>query len=212
MLRDDAVNLIALQLGNRTDLNATIITAMQLVQDTELEATGVLMPWFLLTESASTVLAAGEARVALPNDFILEDEDWGLGIEDENGVIKWLRKEDYDVLQATYGDGTGKPKYYSLNGSYFYMFPKNPDADEVIHMRYYARADNITSGNIENAWLKHAPDAVMAYTGFYIADRILQNAELASKFAAAKQAAFVRLVTHNESRMHANRQYRMGDE
>lgn len=211
MLRDDAVNMIALQLGNRTDLNDKIITVMQLVQDTELEATGVLMPWFLLTEDASTVLAAGESRVAIPTDFLLEDEDWGVGIEDENGYVDWLKKGDYDDLAVGYKDVTGVPKQYSLNGSYFYLFPLDPNADHVIHMRYYAKADNITSNNIENVWLKYAPDAVIAYTGFYLADRVLQNTELANKFAAAKQAAFVRLVTHNESRMHANRHYRMGD-
>lgn len=211
MLRDDAVQMIALQLGNRTDLDAQIVTVMQLVQETELEATGVLTPWFLLTEDSFVTLAPGTSRVAVPTDFIIEDEDWGLGIEDTNGVTKWLQKQDYDDLQQTFGNSSGMPKYYSLNGGYFYLFPVEADSYVTVRMRYYAHAQNITSANLENAWLQYAPDAVIAYTGFYIADRILQNTELAERFARAKQAAFVRLVTLDEARKHTNRQYQMGD-
>ncbi len=212
MLRDDAVRLIAQQLGNRRDLDSTIITTMQLVQETELEENGVLTPWFLLTEGASATIAALQTRVALPSDFIIEDEAWALGVEQTDGTVKWLKKDNYDDLYQTYKDTTGEPQYYSLNGGYFYLFPVRADSAMTVKMRYYAKAENITSANIENAWLKHAPDAVIAYTGFYIADRILQNSELASKFAAAKQAAFVRLVTLEEARAHTNRSYSMGDQ
>jgi hypothetical protein len=212
MQRDDAVAQIALQLGNRTDLNSAIITTMQLVIETELESNGVLTPWFLLTEDSSTVLPLNERRVEIPTDFLLEAEDWGLGIENEDGEILWLKKDDYDILVERYLNIVGRPQRYALVGKYYYCFPYNPDSAHVLRMRYYAKAPSVVTGNIENAWLKYAPDAVIAYTGFYLADRVLQNSELAAKFNAAKQAALVRLVTHEESRNHTNRRYQMGDD
>jgi hypothetical protein len=211
MLRDEAVSLIALQLGNRTDLNTTIVQVMQLVQDTELEQTGVMLPWFLLSEDSTTTIAPGVRRVALPNDFILEDEDWGLGRENDNGDVVWLEKCDYDVLLQKFRECAGPLQAYSINGGYYYLFPVNNDAAEVLHMRYYAKAESVADSNIENAWLKHAPDALIAFTGYYLAARVLQNMELASIFQAAKQAAFVRLANLNEARLHTNHRYQMGE-
>ena len=209
MLRDEAISLIALQLGNRTDLNATILTVLQHVQETILEGDARNLPWFLLKEDSTTTVPTGATRVALPTDFLLEEEDWCLARENADRSLTILEKDDYDFLLNKWSTASGTVEAYSLNGDYFYLFPAMA-ADQVLHMRYLGRDASLGTGNIQNNWLKYAADLLIAKTGEYIASRVLQNVELAARFQNDAVQAANRLYTLNEARQHAGRNYIMG--
>src|SRR5688500_991451 len=101
VLRDAAVSLIANRLGRRTDLDADIVSEMQLVQQAKLEGDAAVRPWFLLTETLTLTLAAGAETIALPADFLDEAEGFPLAFEDTTidptSADRWvaLAKDDY---------------------------------------------------------------------------------------------------------------------
>lgn len=209
MLRSEAVALIAARLGNRTDLNNSIITEMKLMQST-LEA-GEFIPWFLLTEFSEILGSAGEERIPLPTDFICEYEHGTLWIYDANDTEdpwKELTKDDYDALKAA-KTGSARPTHYALVGLNFRVLPV-PNAAYTYKMIYYANAQELSS-DIENAWLKYAADWLITETGAKIAPYLAMG-EAAASFKTDALIAKNRVFKLHEARQHANREYKRGDE
>ena len=205
MLRDAAVSLIALRLGNRTDLNDQIIAEMQLVQET-LERSP-LMPFFLLTEMATAQTVTDIERVALPTDFLQEYEAGALWYYAASGDTLWTplikrALEDFKGAELT----SGAPQYYAVTGEYFRIAPI-ADAAYDIKMLYYAQAD-VLDTNIENGWLKYAAEWIIAETGTRIAAYI-QNDKMISVFMQNAQTAKDAFWRYNEERKHSNQDYRM---
>jgi|SRR5687768_738546 len=211
MTRDEAIALLKYRLGNRTDLDARILLEMVYAQEYKLEGTGAFLPWFLETELATITTIAGEERILLPDDFLGEVEDQALWLYDEDSATPWteLRKNDYDYLRVKY-PATGLPKQYALLGDYFALFPV-PDDSYTIKMRYYAKDDSLASDNIENKWLKHAGDLLIAETGLIMAGHIF-NTDLQAQFEKDASVARQRLYTKHEARRHSNRTYGMGED
>jgi hypothetical protein len=211
MLRDEVVTLLGYRLGSRTDLNDRIIAEMAYVQTFNLEGTGAFLPWFLETEIATITTIADEERTVLPDDFLAEVEDQALWLYDEDSAAPWteLRKNDYDYLRVKY-PVAGLPKQYALIGDYFALFPV-PDDSYTIKMRYYAKDESLASENIENKWLKHAADLVLAETGAVMAQHLM-NFDLVAKFQQDAAIARQRLYTKHEARRHSNRTYSMGED
>jgi hypothetical protein len=205
MLRDTAVNLIARRLGNRTDLNDSIIAELQFVQ--ELLENREYLPWFLLSELASTSTVADEERLALPSDFLMEYEQGALWYYSASSETKWtpLVKRPIEDLKGAF-DSSGAPQYYALANGYFRLGPV-PDAVYNIKMLYYKRDEGLDT-NIENNWLKYAPALMVAMTGVQVATYI-QNERMIQVFAAALQRAEVEFYNALEARKHANMDYQM---
>lgn len=209
MIRSEAVALIAARLGNRTDLNNSIITEMKLMQST-LEA-GEFTPWFLLTEFSTITGSPGEERIPVPADFILEYEHGTLWIYDASDTAdpwKELTKDDYDALKAA-KTGSTRPTSYALVGQNFRVLPV-PDAAYTYKMIYYANAQALSS-DIENAWLKYAADWLITETGAKMAP-YLGMGEAAATFRADALIAKNRVLKLHEAREHANREYKRGDD
>jgi len=213
MLRDAAVDLLMLRLGNRTDtaMRDKIIAEMAQVITTKLEGEFPL-PWFLLTRDATLVTVADTETVAVPTNFLGEWEDGGLARIDANGKEVKLVRDDYATIRDR-KDGSGTPDYYDLVGDNYYL-RDIPDAVISLVVWYFATAVSIAgtygdAANVENGWLKHASDLVLAETGLVIAGQYLQSKEMVAGFAAQAAAARARLDTKITEREESNKQRHM---
>lgn len=205
MLRDAVVSLIKGRLArwNDTVLTNHIITELQMAQiRAEQKAT---LPWFLLTESSYTTTTAGEERIEVPADFLREAEEDALWLEDAEGTWRELRKGDYSSLRPRYPE-SGKPVTYALVGNYFRLFPVPDSAGYTAHMIYYAK-DATLETNVENKWLSHAPEILIADAGHIIASRYVRNDSAAMEFKADYARAYDELRVANQARLDANRIY-----
>ena len=210
MLRDDLITLLGQRLGNRTDLDSRMQSELLMLQSVTLEETGAFTPWFLETEIATQACTAGDERLPLPTDFLAEMEEQSLWLYDVNTspYMLEMQKDSYDVMVQRFPIA-GKPRRYALTASYFLLKP-TPDIVYTFKMRYYARDTALTT-NIENKWLLHAPDLVLAELGAVMAKHI-QNPAMEASFRADAQAARSRLYVKHEARAHNGRTYSMGED
>ena len=208
MTRDEVVKIINLRLGNRR-MDETILLEMAFVQRSVLERRAWL-PWFLESELASASTQAGERRVALPPDFLMEIEEESLWLETSEGELIELEKTDYDRGLRTF-PGSGQPVAYALASGYFQFFPK-PDAAYALQMRYYAQGENIAAANVEVGWLLHAADLVAAEVGAVIAEQHLQNQALATSLRGAAFQAQKVLEHRHAAMQEINRNRLIGGE
>lgn len=212
MKRDDAVAIIKGRCSNRKgeDLDPQIVAEMQ-VQQIELE-TALVLPWFLLSEIATANTIAHEERLELPDLFIREPEEetalWYYKASDTDNPRKALTKDAYDKLVQQF-PGEGEPKAYALVGPYFRLKP-TPDKAYPIQMIYYKKDLPLTN-NIENAWLKNAPDLLIAKTGCVIAGEYLKDMDAFALFSKQLDSASTRYATLWEARDHVGRDYTMGE-
>lgn len=209
MDRDTAVSLIESRVGFRSDLTDYIVQEMQAAQ-TYLEEHSDYLPDFLLTERATITMTADEERVALPDEFLREQEDYLPILYDTDGTTRLARlsKEDlYDLEEEYHDDSTDQPKHFALHGPYFRLFPI-PDAAYKLKLYFYKAASPLTT-NFENAWLKHCPDWLIGETGFRVA-LFLQLPKMVEIFKAVRDTAKESYRVADEARRHANRRYRMG--
>jgi hypothetical protein len=217
MTRDEAVLEIQDLLGFTQILQGPIERELKFAQ-VRLE-NGPIRPWFLKEDRAFTFTTVGEQRILLPPDFLEEDEDSALWYAPNEGTPdREIVKEDLDFLIRNQENFPGVdaagvaipgiPQFYALSGNYFRLFP-TPDAVYKIRMIYFKR-DTPLDSNIENKWMLYAPWLVIGEAGRNIAvsarDRVAQ-----AKFDEIRQTAGLTLNTETEARLHANRNYVMGD-
>lgn len=217
MTRDEAVLEIQNLLGFTTILQEPIERELKFAQ-TRLE-NGPIRPWFLKEDRAFTFTTLGEQRILLPADFLEEDEDSALWYAPDNGAPdQEIVKTDLDFLiknqenfPGTDAAGValpGVPQFYAISGQYFRLFP-TPDAVYKIRMIYF-KSDTALDSNIENKWMKYAPWLVIGEAGRTVAVSARDKAAEA-KFSSIRQEAGITLNTETEARLHANRDYVMGD-
>lgn len=206
MTRDEAVSVIAGRLGNRTGAETKIIAEMKLRQAVLEHAPE--LPWFLLTRSSALATVANQQTVNTPADFLREFEDVGLYVVDTDGKDQPLDKDDFEALQRSgLFETNGLPTNYDLIGNNFYLFP-TPDIVYTLKSFYYAAALTLTS-DIENAWLKYAPDLLIADTGIVVA-RFFRDPVAAQMFKEERSEAFDVMQRENISRKEAARSAVMG--
>ena len=215
MTRDEARDRILERLGKRSvdEYGQAIFYEMDDVQKYELEQDVTLLPWFMITESSSAEFTVNEERLEIPTDFLLEHEDSRLQVYNSTSQ-KWvpMLKDDWDTIVAKYDDSDpGQPAMYALVNQYFRVRPV-PDFAYPVKFLYYAAQELPAQSNVENVWLQYAADLLLARVGERMASRHLQDMELATKFAAEALVARDRLWRQNEARMHAGRDYQMGDD
>lgn len=217
MTRDEAVVEMQNILGFTSILQEPCQRELRAAQQ-RLEQ-GPVRPWFLKEDRAFTFTIPLESRVQLPSDFLEEDEDSALWYAPADGSLdQEIVKDDLDFLVKNQGniaaDPTtlvpipGVPQFYAISGNYFRLFP-TPDAVYKIRMIYY-KQDALLTSNIENGWLKYAPWLVIGEAGIVLAvsarDKVAQ-----AEFARLRSSGGLTLNTQTEARLHANRNYVMGD-
>ena len=218
MTRDEAVAMIKLQLGFRSNQDTNIVTCLQLAQ-TQLELQPT-KPWFLMSEDSYIRTEADEERIPLPDDFLEEVEDAVFkyvpddsdGLSDEVDLFKGeydqLRKNYKNWVNTTTDLESGAPEAYCLMGSYFRIFPL-PDDDYLIRMIYYKK-DTVLSSNVENGWLKHAPLLLMGKAGQMIAGGPLRDMDAVKVFQGWESQGALALFGREVSRDMANKRLQMG--
>lgn len=209
------LDILMRRLGNRTSpsLRATCLDEMVLVQIEELEGMEEL-PWFLISEQATTLTTPGEARIVLPTDFLREVEDDNLTIYDADGVkIADLGKVGYDEgrLQIPDDADPATPTLYSILGGYVILRP-TPDIEYTIrYPSYYGRQpEPEDTADSENQWFKWVPGLLIAKTGVVVAGEILGDENLVQLFGAQQKRGMERLENMIVAREEANRSRRMG--
>ena len=208
------LDLLMSRLGNRTEatLRETCLNEMILVQET-LEKSAVL-PWFLISEELSTVTPSDgvERRVEVPPRFLREINEDAFIILDADGNDHPLDRYDLGALIRKYGRHTAAdlPKAYALQGEYYHLFPI-PSVELPVYIRCYQSADTPTDSSAENAWMKNAPDLLMAMTGKVVAGRHLKDPDLETLFTGDIGPAQDRLIRENTAREESGRDRQMGE-
>lgn len=208
------LDILMRRLGNRTSpvLRATCLDEMALVQAEELETMEAL-PWFLISEQATTLTVPDEPRIILPTDFIMEVEDDNVTLLQDDGSIVDLEKVGYDEGRLRVPDDAeaGPPQLYSILGGYIILRP-TPDLEYTLrYPSYYGRQPPPEdTEDSENQWFKWVPGLLIAKTGVVIAGEMLKDEELTQLFGAQQQRGMQRLENMITAREEANRSRRMG--
>lgn len=190
MTKAELIQLLGWRLGDRDDMAARAELELDFIQDNQLEG-ATWCPWFLVSELAHASTTAGETRLPLPEDFLMELEESHLYILSPDGAKVELVKKDLDILDRE-NQSPGQPIAYAISGSYFHFYPV-PDLDYTIQMRYYAKASRVKDDTVVSPWLTHASDLVLAELGAVIAGKHIKDAEAAMGFAQDAQVARKRL-------------------
>ncbi len=202
MTRDEAVAVIAARLGNRgSTFDTQIVTEMKLMQ-TELEQMPML-PWFLLVHDTSLATVAEMQTVAVPTAFLLEDDYSHMFITDNAASPSTTRvvKGTYDDLKGAKFYGTNKlSERFALQKETLYFFPTPNDAYSLDW--FYFGADTVLSTDVENEWLKRAPELMISRTGLKIA-RFLRDQGAQELFQADANEALNKMWAQDESRRQA---------
>lgn len=168
MDRDTAVARIKRGLAFRSDLDNEIVDALKEAQ--RKREVGLTPPWFLLKEDQPLSIVSLNPNVTIPVDFWRtgEGEKIKLTVPGETKPT-FIPRYDLDKAIALFGDvGNGVPgKAYVLRTSTLRFFP-TPDTSYTATWSYYQH-DQILSTNIENLWLKYAPDLLIGDAGSIIA-------------------------------------------
>jgi len=211
MLRDAAVDILMNRLGLRkqTTLSDSIIGEMVFVQENTMEGNATQM-WFTASTVQTLNTVADDETIALPSDFIAELEDGNLYVQNDDGSETEVIRADWDLLKSEPDlTGTGKPTFYDLVGDYF-RFKLTPDAVYNIELIYHQRQTSLAgiygdAANIENNWLKHASDWLIAETGVIIAGQYLQSEKMVGQFQGQSQLALDRLIKKNTAFAETNK-------
>lgn len=203
MTKQEAIDLIKLRLGSRddSDLDALIAAELQSSQE-ELEVTAPY-PWFCISENSTAETVAGEPRVALPTDFVVETDEARFELSTDGGTTfaKPLVKGSYDAIRATYGDTPGEPEAYTIIGTRFVLGPV-PDAAYKIRMIYQGRdvaMSTLAAGNT-NRWLSIVPQYLVNMAGMAVASWVKDTNALQvfSTFFEKARTSYVALCTERE--------------
>jgi len=204
MTFDEIITLTLNRCGARAasvTLQEAALAELGLIQTRLEEAPEV--PWFLLTEQTSTTLGLGEPRIPLPENFLLEEEEAHLWIQND-GIWKPLFKEEYDLIQATYSETEpALPKNYAIRGLYFFLGP-TPDDTYPLRMTYY-KSQDVPALGIENRWAKYAPDVLIAELGKVMSGQYLSDYKKAASFERDIAIAQGRMLTKQIARDEINK-------
>lgn len=162
-------------------------------------------PSFLLTERSYIDVTEGEERVILPSDFLKENEDDDMQIEETtNATFTNLKKDSLDRMRRLYPTpGTGLPQTYCFQGAYFRIRPVPNLATYRMWMTYYA-TQPAPALEVENIWLRLWPDLLIAEAGIPLATT-LRNEVALSLFSNMKIAEIKKLSDDETAKKEENR-------
>ena len=222
MTGQQAINLLMLRLGKRTDVNlrATILLEMVLAQETELEAKGT-KPWFLQVDSTTELATtAGQETVdlsVLARPYLGVSEEWGgfwydTGSTDEASKWRKIGRKAFGMLQVQAENGYSPDtwKYDLVNGKLYIR----PIPDEVVAVRamYYGKDTAPADDTNTNLWLTHAPDLLIGETGLAVATHHTRDYDAIQLFTVTRDKARARMIAENAMYEMNDMQLTMGDD
>lgn len=194
MQRDTAVARIQRGLAFRTDLSNEIVDALKEAQ--RKREAGKTPPWFLLNEDQPLSITA--ATINLPVDFWRTGRKEKIKVTIPGSVLPaMIPRYDLDDAIALFGAlGSGAPvNAYVLRTLTLRFFPA-PNTTYSAVWSYY-KHDQVLDTNIENLWLKYAPDLLIGDAGMIIASDLRDQAAVAifqGLQATGEREAFVETV------------------
>ena len=225
MLRDEAVARIHNNLGYRplgTSLQGGVETRLQRAQ--EYMEQGKSLPWFLLQLDATFTLFVGNSAFALPVGFIRESDESRLHVLGSSPIHYLSRRYTIDGMQA-YQLATDSimPSVYAIRRQmnatpapgvkttpspgvveFFRTFGQN----YTFEWDYYKKDAPLTS-NIENNWLREAPEVLIGLAGASVAHD-LHNTEAEQGFVQLFQDRYKALFGEMIAQEEASQPLQMG--
>ena len=173
-MRDEAVARINEATGFRITGNAIEPVIIKRLQEAQRDLEkGKTLPRFLLQEDQMLLLPAGQHALSLPTGFIREDDDNRLHfVSADTNLPLYLKSMRYmdAVLQVTTQQRPDEPQLQTVAPSVYVIrnatvdFITIADQDYTLFWNFY-KADDILNVNIENAWLREAPEWLIGEAG-----------------------------------------------
>lgn len=110
----------------------------------------------LMLKSATATMTAGDARVALPTDFLEIRDLFTQG--NPRMPVTYLSPSGF--TRDARADESGLPVFYTVLASEFQFAPK-PDTAYVLEILYYAKPPVLSSTVSSNVFLANYPDALL---------------------------------------------------
>ena len=123
----------------------------------------------LMLKSATAPMVAGDARVALPTDFLEIRDLFTQG--NPRMPVTYLSPSAF--TRDARADESGKPVFYTILASEF-QFAPIPDSAYVLEILYYAKPTVLSDSNSSNVFLANYPDALL-YASLLEAEPYLIN-------------------------------------
>lgn len=210
-LDDGYVTLLLNRLGRRNDTTLQDSVVDELNQAQKQLERGRFLPWFLLQQMTDDTISADQ-QLWLPSYadyFLRECDESPLILEDSDGIKIALTKGDHTALTKKYLNvDSGIPKYYSLIGRTFHIWPA-PNKTYYPRLWCYVGQRDIALFGIAatNRWLVNASDWLLSTAGEQLAALHVQNPDMAARFARAAAVARDNIMTLHEARIHTNMNY-----
>lgn len=109
-----------------------------------------------MLKSATASMTAGDARVALPSDFLEVRDLYTQG----NPRMPVTYMSPSGFTRDSRADESGLPVFYTVLASEF-QFAPIPDTAYVLEILYYAQPPVLSSTNSSNVFLANYPDALL---------------------------------------------------
>lgn len=161
---DDLKSTVASYLA-RTDLTAMIPTFIDFAEarlSRELRTRQML-------KNVTSPMVAGEAKVSLPNDFLMIRDIFVQG--NPRTGVEYCSPSSFS--RETRADQSGKPVDYTIYGTDF-VFSPIPDGAYTLELLYYARPSRLDEDTSSNVFLANFPDALL-YASLLEAEPYLMN-------------------------------------
>jgi len=178
MDRTTAVAEIKRGLGFRQTQDSSIILALQSAQ--RILETGRTLPDWLIEYDAEIVVTADDPEIVLPTGFLRMHDDYDMYYSNSNSARVFIPRKNYtEAYQAYVASGdeedghieqptSSYPKVWVQRSNEAALLIPTPSVSFSMFLTYYKAAELLTS-NVENAWLKYAPDLIIGLAGIKIA-------------------------------------------
>ena len=122
-----------------------------------------------MLNSATAAFTAGDAKVALPSDFLQIRDLYVQG--NPRFPVSYLSPSAF--TRNARADESGKPVFYTTLAAEF-MFAPIPDSDYTLEILYYAKPTVLSDSNASNVFLANYADALL-YASLLEAEPYLMN-------------------------------------
>ena len=122
-----------------------------------------------MLSSATSAFTAGDAKVALPSDFLQIRDLYVQG--NPRFPVSYLSPSAF--TRNARADESGKPVFYTTLAAEF-MFAPIPDSDYTLEILYYAKPTVLSDSNASNVFLANYADALL-YASLLEAEPYLMN-------------------------------------
>lgn len=180
MIRSEALSIIKRGLGFRTTQDAAIIAALQEAQ--RILELGHTLPSWLLSYDEEIPVTAGSQNIVLPEGFIRLHDDHDLYYINSDGARVFLPRRNFtEAYQAYVASGDEDdtpasvdsvyPQVWVQRGKTAGLVIPTPTVSFTAYLTFYKKAD-ILDSDVENAWLREAPDVLIGMAGMTVAGNL----------------------------------------